>query len=81
MATLEIPNEKVLDLLDQLSNDAKRQALQRLLADPAWDGLLAYGESKLDEQLAKRGLDRSLMTPNEVEDAIRRIADGSTGDA
>lgn len=74
MATLDVPSDKVLDLLDQLPIDEKRRALQRLLADPAWDNLLTYGESALDKKLAERGLDRAKMTPEEIEAAIGRIA-------
>lgn len=75
MATLDVPSEKVLDLLDQLPIDEKRRALQRLLADPAWDRLLAHGEVALDRKFAERGLDRTKMTPEEVEAAVRRIVD------
>jgi len=76
MASLNIPNDLVIELIDQLPADDKRRALQRLLSDEAWDGLLSYGESKLDEQLRRVGLDRSRMSAEEIETTVSHIADG-----
>lgn len=76
MPVLNINNEQVLELIRQLPQPLKAQALRALLADPAWDDLLAYGESRLDAKLKSEGLDRSQMTPDQIELAIDCIARG-----
>ncbi len=76
MATLNIKDEQVIDLISQLPKTAKAEALRALLADADWDGLLTYGESRLDEAFRRRGLDRSAMTPEQIENAIEGITEG-----
>ncbi len=76
MPVLTIAADQVIELIRQLPKDARVDALRILLADPDWGSLLADGEDRLGEQLAKRGLDRSRMSPDEIERAIDEIAEG-----
>ena len=76
MATLDITDSQVLELIRQLPSDARSEALRRLLADGDWDVLLAYGQARLADQLRQRGLEPSDMSPDEIEAVIERIADG-----
>jgi hypothetical protein len=76
MATLNIKDEQVIDLISQRPPAAKADALRTLLADAEWDSLLAYEESRLDDAHRRRGLDRSGMTPEQTELVIEEIAEG-----
>jgi hypothetical protein len=74
--TLTVPENQVIELVLQLSPQAKAEALRALLRDSRLEGLIDYGESRLDAEFTARGLDRSRMTPDQVEQTVLDIAEG-----
>ena len=76
MPTLKLNDEQVVELVRQLPKAARGEALRALLADPEWDAMMAYGGARLADALAARGLDLSTMSPDQIEQAIDRIAEG-----
>ena len=75
MPVLNIGDKQVVELIRQLSKEVRGEALRALLADSEWDELLAYGQARLDEAIEKRGLDRSDLSPEQIEQAIEDIAE------
>jgi len=75
MVTLTLSDKQVVELVKQLSPDAKQAVLDALIGERElwWDMTVAQGEEKLRKLALQRGLDWDSTSENEREDFIDKL--------
>jgi len=68
---LDLPEEQVVSLVRQLSEEGKEAVLRALIPrQAAWDEHVAFGTARMREVCAERGLDWDAMDEAEREQLI-----------
>lgn len=74
MPKIEVPEEQILQSLEQLSPKARKEALRRLLPTPAYlEQAVASNRPKIEALARQRGLDWNSLTEDEREALVDEI--------
>jgi len=69
--TLEIPEAQIVGWVRRLSPESKRKLLTALLPDlDRWEAAMGYGDQRVREICAQRGLDWDRLTEQEREQLV-----------
>lgn len=74
MPKIDVPEEQILELLDELSPRARKEALRRLLATPGYlERAVERNRPRIESLARERGLDWDSLTDAQREALIDEV--------
>ncbi|MEK6262936.1 MAG: hypothetical protein AABP62_30420 [Planctomycetota bacterium] len=74
MPTIAVPEDQILQSLDQLSPQARRQAIKRLLPSAAYlERAVERNRPRMEALAKQRGLDWDALTEDQKEQLIDQV--------
>jgi hypothetical protein len=72
--TLELPESQIIEWVRRLSPGGKRSALKALIPElDEWEAMVDYGEQRMRELCAARGLDWDRLSEEERERLVDEL--------